>query len=125
SMHQAEPNHQVKEGMRTNAACYGCHRSYRDRDRLAEHTHHPADSSGSLCYNCHMAYQVFSLLDTHRTHRITIPRVKDSVGTGKPHACNLCHLDKSLGWTSTQLAKWYGMPQESLSAEERTIASSV
>jgi predicted CXXCH cytochrome family protein len=123
AMHNGNNNHQVKEGMRTNAACYGCHPSY--RDKLTEHTHHAADSAGSNCLNCHMAYQVFSLLDTHRSHRIAIPHVKDSLGTGKPHACNLCHLDKSLGWTNNQLAKWYGAKPAPLSEEERTIASSV
>ncbi len=123
SMHQSDPNHQVKPGMRTNAACYACHESY--RERLVEHTHHSADSPGSLCYNCHMPYQVYSLLDTHRSHRITIPRVRDSLGTGKPHACNLCHLDKSLGWTSDQLKKWYGIRPEPLSEDERTLASSL
>jgi predicted CXXCH cytochrome family protein len=125
SMHQSKPNHQVKEGMRTNAACYGCHERYRDRERLVEHTHHAADSSGSLCSNCHMPYQVYSLLDTHRSHRISIPRVRDSRGTGKPHACNLCHLDKSLGWTSDNLLEWYGTRPEPLTEDERSIASSV
>lgn len=123
SMHQADPNHQVKDGMRTNAACYGCHEAY--RTRLVEHTHHAADSAGSQCMNCHMPHQVYSLLDTHRTHRITIPRVRDSVATGKPNACNLCHLDKSLGWTSEQLHKWYGTKPEPLSQEDRTYASSL
>ncbi len=123
SMHQSDPNHQVKEGMRTNAACYSCHESY--RAKLAEHTHHAVDSSGSLCLNCHMPHQVYSLLTTHRSHRISIPRVRDSLGTGKPHACNLCHLDKSLGWTSDQLQKWYGTKPEPLSDDDRKIASSV
>ncbi len=123
SMHQSDPNHQVKEGMRTNAACYSCHESY--RAKLAEHTHHAADSSGSLCLNCHMPHQVYSLLTTHRSHRISIPRVRDSIDTGKPHACNLCHLDKSLGWTSDQLQKWYGTKPEQLSDDDRKIASSV
>jgi predicted CXXCH cytochrome family protein len=123
SMHQSEPNHQVKDGMRTNAACYSCHPAF--REKLVEHTHHGADSNGSLCANCHMPYQVFSLLDTHRTHRIAIPRVKDSLGTGKPHACNLCHLDKSLGWTQENLGKWYGTKPEPLSEDDRTLASSL
>src|SRR5205085_680646 len=121
--HQAEPNHQVKPGMRTNAACYGCHENY--RERLVEHTHHGADSSGSLCANCHMPHQVFSLLAVHRSHRIAKPLVKESRGTGKPHACNLCHLDKSLGWTQEHLVQWYDAKPEPLSEEERTIASSV
>jgi predicted CXXCH cytochrome family protein len=123
SMHQSDPNHQVKEGMRGNAACYGCHDSY--RQRLVEHTHHAADSPGSLCSNCHMPYQVYSLLQTHRSHRIAIPRVRDSLGTGKPHACNLCHLDRSLGWTNEQLQRWYGTRPERLSADERALASSL
>jgi predicted CXXCH cytochrome family protein len=123
SMHQSDPNHQLKQGMRTNAACYTCHDAY--RARLVEHTHHAADSPGSLCYNCHMPYQVYSLLDTHRSHRIAIPRVRDSLGTGKPHACNLCHLDKSLGWTTGHLAEWYGARPEPLSDDDRTLASSV
>ena len=125
SMHQSDPNHQVKDGMRTNAACYACHESY--RTRLVEHTHHAEGSQGSLCYNCHMPYQVYSLLDIHRSHRITIPRVRDSLGTGKPHACNLCHLDKSLGWTQEQLVKWYPTTTkpEPLSDDDRTLASSL
>lgn len=123
SMHQADPNHQLKDGMRTNAACYACHDDY--RERLVQHTHHGADSPGSLCYNCHMPYQVYSLLATHRSHRITIPRVRDSLGTGKPHACTLCHLDKSLGWTQEQLTRWYGTRPEPLPEDERTVASSV
>lgn len=123
SMHQSDPNHQVKDGMRTNAACYSCHESY--RGKLVEHTHHPAGSEGSLCYNCHMPHQVYGLLATHRSHRISIPKVRDSIGTGKPHACNLCHLDKSLGWTQEQLGKWYGTRPEPLAEEERRFASSL
>jgi len=53
-----------------------------------------------------MAPQVYSLLATHRSHRIESPTLEGSIGTGKPHACNLCHLDKSLGWTRDQLARW-------------------
>ncbi len=67
-----------------------------------------------------MPHQVYSLLTTHRTHRITIPRVRDSVGTGKPHACNLCHLDKSLGWTNDTLGKWYGTKPEAASLGRTT-----
>jgi predicted CXXCH cytochrome family protein len=123
SMHQGETNHQMKDGMRTNEACYACHETY--RSKLVQHTHHAADSPGSLCFNCHMPHQVYSLLATHRSHRIAVPRVRDSLGTGKPHACNLCHLDKSLGWTQEQLGKWYGTKPEPLSDDERNLASSL
>lgn len=123
TMHGSDPNHQLKDGMRTNAACYSCHPGY--QDRLREHTHHAPDSAGSQCQNCHMPHQVFSLLDTHRSHRIEVPRVRDSLGTGKPHACNLCHLEKSLGWTQDALGKWYGTKPEPLSEDDRTISSAV
>src|SRR5207244_2561200 len=68
--------------------------------------HHAATASGSLCYTCHMPHLVYSLLTTHRSHRIETPDVATSVATGKPHACNLCHLDKSLAWTQEQLDGW-------------------
>jgi predicted CXXCH cytochrome family protein len=121
--HPREPNFMLRPGMDTNEACLQCHDGY--RSRVAEHTHHPAGSAGSLCTNCHMPYQVYSLLTTHRSHRIESPRVAASVGTGKPHACNLCHLDKSLGWTQDRLAEWYGHKPVPLGHAELQTASSL
>jgi predicted CXXCH cytochrome family protein len=114
--HPHDPNFMLKPGMQSNEACYQCHQEY--RAKLTEHTHHPADSSGSLCYNCHMPHQVFSLLATHRSHRIQRLSVADSRGTGKPHACNLCHLDKSLGWTQKELVAWSGGRTQAMTLTE-------
>jgi hypothetical protein len=125
-MHGEDPNFLLKAGMRTNEACFRCHDEY--RGRLTEHTRHGASSAGSLCYNCHMPYQVYSLLTTHRSHRIQVPGLASSVGTGKPHACNLCHLDRSLGWTRDQLARWPGSHRGTspkLSLEEETVSAAV
>jgi hypothetical protein len=122
-LHPREPNFLLAPGMETNEACFQCHGSY--RTRLVEHTHHPAGSAGSLCYNCHMPYQVYSLLTSHRSHRIEGLRVKDSLGTGKPHACNLCHLDKSLSWTQDTLGKWYGRPPVPLPEDESKQSSAL
>jgi predicted CXXCH cytochrome family protein len=125
-MHGDEPNFLLKPGMKSNEACFQCHDDY--RQRLTQHTHHAADSSGSLCYNCHMPHQVYSLFTTHRSHRIQIPDIKDSHETGKPHACNLCHLDKSLGWTQENLNKWSSRPGNKLpilSEDEKKLSSSV
>jgi predicted CXXCH cytochrome family protein len=123
SMHDSKPNFLLARHMETNEGCYQCHESY--RQRLVEHTHHGAGSPGSLCYNCHMSYQVYSLLTTHRSHRIEALRVKDSLGTGKPHACNLCHLDQSLGWTQDWLSRWYGRTPEPLPEEEKKYSSAL
>lgn len=125
TMHGDEPNFLLKPKMATNEACYRCHEGY--RAQLTEHTRHPAESAGSLCYNCHMPHQVYSLMTTHRSHRIEIPTVAGSVGTGKPHACNLCHLDKSLGWTRDRLAEWphHGGPAPELSTDEESISAAI
>ena len=124
--HPDDPDMMLKPGMRTNEACLQCHGEYRGRE--AEHSRHPAGSAGDQCVNCHMPHQVYSLLTTHRSHRITVPDVASSVGTGKPNACALCHLDKSLGWVQDRLrerphgAKHAG-PE--LSKDEREVSSAV
>jgi predicted CXXCH cytochrome family protein len=126
TMHAGEPNFLLKPGMQTNEACLQCHDGY--RNRLTEHTGHAADSPGSRCAACHMPHLVYSLLATHVSHRIEVPDVEVTRRTGKPHACNLCHLDKSLGWTQAQLARRPGRShklQTPLSPEEESVASAV
>jgi predicted CXXCH cytochrome family protein len=126
TMHGEVPNFLLKPMMETNEACYACHQSY--RGRLSEHTQHAVASPGSLCYSCHMPHLVYSLLSTHRSHRIEIPDVEVSRQTGKPHACNLCHLDKSLGWTQTHLAGWSDRQRrrmQRLSTEEESISAAL
>jgi hypothetical protein len=46
------------------------------------------------------------------------------VETGRPNACNQCHLDRSLGWTAGHLEEWYGTPRPTLSAEQDGVAAS-
>ncbi|MFM7152058.1 MAG: cytochrome c3 family protein, partial [Gemmataceae bacterium] len=126
TMHPDNPNLMLKPGMDGNEACLQCHSQF--RNQLEEHTRHAPGSPGSLCFNCHMPHQVFSLMTTHRSHRIQVPTIQDSLGTGKPHACNLCHLDKSLGWTRDQLRKWspgLGESRPSLSPEEETLPAAL
>jgi formate-dependent nitrite reductase cytochrome c552 subunit len=104
-----------------NASCTQCHRSL----TLAEHTHHAATSSGSVCMNCHMPYTTYGLLKTIRSHQINSPSVQATRDTGRPNACNLCHLDKTLAWTADVLAAWYRAPRPALTADEQTVAASV
>ena len=106
-------NHQLRPAMReTAAACIGCHADMSGAQATATHTHHEPGSSGSLCQNCHMAHTTFGLLKAMRTHKVDAPSLEASVATGRPHACNLCHLDRSLQWTADYLERWYGKPIE-------------
>lgn len=115
--------HQVSAGMGGNEACLQCHATF--RSNLTSHTKHQTDSAGSSCYNCHMPYTSYGLLRALRSHQISSPTTAVSVRTGRPNACNLCHLDKTLAWTSEYLEKWYGTPQTPLAQDERTIVASM
>ena len=116
-------NDQLEAGMETNRACLQCHASW--EDDLEAHTHHGPDSTGSQCYNCHMPHTTYGLLKAIRSHQISSPSVLNSLQTGRPNACNQCHLDKTLQWTARHLAEWYDITPPPMSREERTIAASV
>ena len=91
----------------------------------AAHTHHVQGSEGSRCVNCHMPHTTYGLMKGVRTHRIASPSVKVSQRTGRPNACNQCHLDKTLAWTAEALHEWYGTEMPRLNRVERTLAASV
>jgi hypothetical protein len=114
---------QLKPGMRGNRACLQCHEDYA-RD-LSAHTHHATGSSGSSCYNCHMSHTTYGLLNSIRSHQIGVPDVATDLATGRPNACNQCHLDRTLAWTSGHLLEWYGIEAPPLSEEERNVAASI
>ena len=116
SLHKMiDPDDQLARGMDSNQACYQCHGAF--QAKLSEHTHHSAHSSGSLCYNCHMPHTTYGLLKAIRSHQITSPTVKSSLETGRPNACNLCHLDRSLAWTAKNLRSWYQQPIPAIGTE--------
>ena len=109
--------------MEGNQACLQCHQKF--RDTVSQHTHHAATSSGSLCYNCHMPHTTYGLLKAIRSHRIDSPTVRATLQTGRPNACNLCHLDQTLVWTAQHLTDWYGQPSERLSDEQRAVSAAL
>lgn len=124
SLHQyAARDDQLKRGKEGNAACLQCHSDY--ESRLVEHTHHAAGSSGSLCYNCHMPHITYGLLKGIRSHRIGSPSAVITAKTGRPNACNLCHLDRTLAWTSERLTEWYGQQPADLTDDDHRVAASV
>jgi hypothetical protein len=119
------PSDQLRPGMDGPAACLACHADFAAESKQRAHTHHAAGSSGSDCLNCHMPYTTYGLTKAIRSHTITSPKVAESIATGRPNACNQCHLDKSLGWAAETLTKWYGAPAPELDADQRTLAASV
>ncbi|HJZ88447.1 MAG TPA: multiheme c-type cytochrome [Polyangia bacterium] len=123
SMHASDPDDQIASGRDGDGACLSCHPSY-GADLLA-HTHHRAASPGSRCQNCHMPYTTYGLLKAIRSHLIDSPSVHATLMTGRPDACSLCHLDRTLAWTAAALARWYGQPVPNLSAEQRQVPAAV
>ena len=118
-------NDQLKAGMDGNQACIQCHQDFLDDQRLDSHTHHLRGSTGSTCYNCHMPHTTYGLLKAIRSHQVSSPSVTASLKTGRPNACNQCHLDKPLGWTAEYLTQWYGTAKPRLSEDEQAIAASL
>lgn len=124
SMHQmTSPDDQLARGKDGNHACYQCHSGF--EKQLARHTHHAAESSGSLCYNCHMPHTTYGLLKGIRSHQLTSPSVKSSIDTGRPNACNLCHLDQSLAWAAQNLKAWYQQPVPAIEPDITNLPASV
>jgi hypothetical protein len=114
---------QLKPGMRGDRACLQCHEKY--ADRIEEHTHHPLQSEGSRCYNCHMPHTTYGLLKASRSHKVDSPSVAASIATGRPNACNQCHLEKTLEWTAARLSEWHDIKPPQLSPDEAGVAASV
>jgi hypothetical protein len=116
-------DHQLRPGMDGNGACLQCHPAV--AANLTAHTKHRLESTGSSCYNCHMPYTTYGLLRALRSHQISSPDVASSIATGRPNACNACHLDKTLAWTSEYLERWYGTPKPPLGEDDRQVAASL
>lgn len=124
SMHNyVDRDDQLTAPLNRNDSCVGCHSGI--ADDLEGHTFHPADSSGSLCINCHMPRTTYGLFKAVHSHRIDSPSVATSVQFGRPNACNLCHLDKTLAWTGERLSLWYGQPDTQLDPDEQQVAASL
>ncbi len=116
SMHDGDRDRQIAGPRDADAMCTECHAEHA-RD-LEAHTHHARASDGSRCVNCHMPYSAYALLMATRSHRMDGPTASGRGGRSRPNACNLCHLDRSIGWTAVHLSRWYG--QRLATTAERT-----
>ncbi len=123
SMHESDPNDQIKTEMSGNTACVQCHEEI--GNNVSDHTHHEESSSGSVCYNCHMPHTTYGLLKAIRSHEIDSPNVATTLKSGRPQACNLCHLNETLEWTSEYLSDWYGQTKPKLNEQQRTVSATL
>ena len=112
---------QLKPEALHDGGCTQCHSA--DSYQSTGHTHHRAESSGSRCYNCHMPHTTYGLLKSVRSHQIDRPSVSAELATGRPNACNLCHLNQTLGWTAEHLTRWYGAPEVELSLDQKSVSA--
>ncbi len=118
-----EPADQLAADLSGDESCFECHPGF--RERIAEHSHHAESSEGSRCANCHMPHTTYGLFVAMRSHRVDSPSAAVTAETGRPNACNLCHLDRTLEWSNDLLARWYGQRRIELDAERRTTAAGV
>jgi len=72
-----------------------------------------------------MPRTTYALFRAISSHQIESPDLAGSIEHGVPNACNLCHLDKSLGWTQRHLADWYGYERQELSAEQEQVSAAL
>lgn len=114
---------QLKPGMRGDRACTQCHEEYVGEAAVREHTRHEPESAS--CYDCHMPYTTFGLLKAIRSHTVTSPTVQETVESGRPNACNLCHLDRTLAWTAEHLLEDWETPAPDLDDDQREVAAAI
>lgn len=106
-----------------DASCLQCHPRYEEPAALAEHSAHPPDSAGSRCQNCHLPHTTYGLLKAIRSHRVTSPSVAVERESGRPNACNLCHLDRNLAWTQAALEEHWDVSPTREAHDESEIAA--
>ncbi|MEC7584870.1 MAG: ammonia-forming cytochrome c nitrite reductase subunit c552 [Planctomycetota bacterium] len=114
-------NKQLREGMDGDRACLQCHPELEDPAQQQAHTHH--EPGTVTCYDCHMPKTSYGLLKAVRSHAITSPSIQTELATGRPNACNLCHLDETLAWTGEHLQRWYGTEPATLTEDQRQVAA--
>jgi hypothetical protein len=86
---------------RAIAACVKCHGTQ------AAPQHAGTGHQATSCLDCHMPRVVMGIDRYVRTHRISSPTDPRILASAGPNACNLCHLDRPISWTLTELrAGW-------------------
>jgi len=118
-------NAQTRRFEDRNGLCLQCHQRLRDDEARHAHTRHAPQSAGSECVNCHMPYNVYGLGKAARQHQISVPDVARDMAAGRPNACNLCHVDRTLEWTAGYLSAWHGKPRPKLDEDQKRVAATL
>ena len=93
-----------------NAMCLTCHAPGSPigprASSVEAHTHHRAESAGSLCMNCHMPKIEQTIADVNvRSHTFKFISPKQST---VPNPCGICHADKPAKWAADAMSAWPG-----------------
>ncbi|MCB9832144.1 MAG: C cytochrome precursor [Planctomycetes bacterium] len=123
SMHDADPNDLLVRDRTTDQVCMDCHREIAAKPEA--HSHHAVGSSGSSCINCHMTEVTYGLLKGIRNHQIASPSVAEQLDIGRPNACTLCHLDRSLAWTQDAMVRFWGGEARELDADQKRYSAAI
>jgi predicted CXXCH cytochrome family protein len=92
-----------------NSLCQDCHPAYEKPKALVAHTHHAADSAGSVCVNCHMPRKNMALdYGLSRYHRIASPTDQNKVLKDRPLECALCHPGSTVEQLTSTMEQWWG-----------------
>ena len=122
----ASPDKMLRADAPGDAACTArCHVELAEPTAIATHSHHAADSSGSSCTACHMPRTSWAMLRAVPSHRIDVPDLEASEASGRPNACNLCHLDRSARWAAAAMHDWYGTSAPDATDERGETAAGV
>ena len=118
--HCHDPHRGGSSEARAIAACTECHTTFRDVD--AARLHAGKGHGEVTCLDCHMPKIAMGIDRYVRSHRISSPTNVTMLAAAAPNACNLCHLDRSIRWTLTELQREvgnldaYGDPDEAVGA---------
>lgn len=118
-----EPNDLLSRDLQGDKSCTQCHAEV--GESIEAHTHHAPASAGSRCLNCHMPHTTYGLFTAIRSHHIDSPSVEVSVRTGRPNACNQCHVDQTLAWAGEHLTDWYGHAPVKLEPAQRETSATL
>ncbi len=94
-----------------NSLCLICHGENTTqavfKDDISEHTHHEANSPGSICIECHMPQTGKNALKwDSRDHSFKFISPLMTIKNGTPNGCSSCHRDKNAEWAFKTVTNW-------------------